>query len=76
MNNFVDRPPIVNWLNAVLAQVSENLATVHNHLDELHKKYNMRASGSPAWFIVYIMHILKTMTKHLNGCKNHTNVMK
>ena len=58
MTNFVDRPPIVNWLNAVLAHVSEDPEMAQNYLNQLLQQYNDKVSGSPAWFIaLYYSHI-------------------
>ncbi len=51
MINFIDRPPIVLWLNAVYEVMEGNTESANTYLDELQKKYNNEASGSPAWFI-------------------------
>ncbi len=57
MNNFPDRPPLIIWLNAVLANVNGNSESQY-YLNLLQEQYNTKVSGSPAWFIaLYYAHI-------------------
>ncbi|MEP0131899.1 MAG: hypothetical protein ABJJ25_00855 [Eudoraea sp.] len=58
MTNFIDRPPIVMWFNAVYAQKDENKKDVAKYLGQLTNSYESGFSGSPAWFIaLYYCHI-------------------
>jgi len=58
MTNFIDRPPIVMWFNAIYAQMDENKKDVAKYLGQLTNSYESDSSGSPAWFIaLYYCHI-------------------
>jgi len=57
INNFSDRPPIIIWLSAVLANIDGNGKDSQKYLDQLYQQYNDNTSGSPAWFIaLYYCH--------------------
>ena len=56
--NFVDRPPIIHWLEAIHAEMEGNSEQVKETLDILEDLYNQNVSGSPAWFLaLYHCHI-------------------
>ena len=51
MSNFEDRPPILLWLNAVYHQMDGDSREAKRYLEKLNDKYQIHASGSPAWFL-------------------------
>ncbi|THD67855.1 helix-turn-helix domain-containing protein [Robertkochia marina] len=48
---FSERPPILRWLRAIVADKNNNQAMVEEQLQHLMDSYQNRESGSPAWFI-------------------------
>ena len=58
LDKFQGRPPIVLWLEVVYQEMDGNTAGVKETLKLLHKKYEEKVSGSPAWFLaLYYAHI-------------------
>lgn len=58
MTDYPDRPPVILWLNAVHAELEDNVEEVNSFLGTLEEKYETHSSGSPAWFIaLYYAHI-------------------
>ncbi len=51
MKNFEDRPPILLWLNAVYHQMDGDSREAERYLEKLNDRYQIHASGSPAWFL-------------------------
>ncbi|WP_224490395.1 helix-turn-helix domain-containing protein [Robertkochia flava] len=49
--NFKERPLILRWLRAMVADQNKDENEVENQIRILQQKYREGASGSPAWFI-------------------------
>ncbi|THD67854.1 helix-turn-helix domain-containing protein [Robertkochia marina] len=50
-DTFSERPPILRWLRAIVADKNKDQATVDLELQYLLESYQNRESGSPAWFL-------------------------
>lgn len=56
--HFTVRPPIINWLNAIHAEMEGKSVTVKEILKTLENQFEQKTSGSPAWFTaLYYCHI-------------------
>jgi tetratricopeptide (TPR) repeat protein len=57
-SQFVDRPPIIIWLDAVHTQMEGKTDLAAKNMSLLEDAYNQKTSGSPAWFMaLYYCHI-------------------
>lgn len=51
LQTFKERPPIIRWMTAIVADKYQNPKLRDTQLKILHDAYQKGASGSPAWFI-------------------------
>lgn len=58
LKKYEDRPPIVQWLMAIHADLQKDSTKLNSSLNQLNLQYKNGNSGSPAWFLaLYYCHI-------------------